>query len=117
MFINSAQAQEVVQTASNALQGGMSDGMRLLVQFGLIILIFYFLLLRPQQKKMKAQMQMLESIKKGDKVVVSGLVGKVVEILNDKEVMVEFSKDNTVKVVRGYVSQVLTDDSSKKEGK
>ncbi len=125
MFINSALAQAATETvsavsagapgvvSSAAAMGGMSDGMRLFVQFALIIVIFYFLLLRPQQKRMKAHAQMLAGIEKGSKVIVGGLVGKVVKVENENELVVELAKDVQVKVLRAYVSQVLDEEDGR----
>ena len=127
MFINSALAQAATETASAvsagapgvvssaATMGGMSDGMRLFVQFALIIVIFYFLLLRPQQKRMKAHAQMLAGIEKGSKVIVGGLIGKVVKVEDERELVVEFAKDVQVKVLRAYVSQVLDEEGDLKK--
>lgn len=62
-------------------QGGGSSMIMTIVMFGGLILIMYFLMIRPQQKRQKEHQKMLESIKKGDKVVTSaGMHGTVVDI-------------------------------------
>ena len=80
-----------------------------LVMFGSIALIFYFLLIRPQQKQEKARRAMLDSMKKKDRVVTSGgLLGTVID-LRDDEVVVKVSEnpDVKVRVRRSSVVEVL----------
>ena len=81
----------------------------MLVQFlpliGLVVL-FYFLMIRPQQKRMKQHQAMLAAIKRGDTVVLSsGVLGKVVRV-EDKEVGVEIATGVTVKVRKGMITEV-----------
>jgi preprotein translocase subunit YajC len=74
----------------------------------LIFLIMYFLLLRPQQKKMKQHRAMVEALRRGDQVVTSGgIVGKVSKVQEDGMVEVEIAEGVKVKVVRHTISQVL----------
>ncbi|MFH1051592.1 MAG: preprotein translocase subunit YajC [bacterium] len=62
-------------------QGGTGSLVSTLIMFGAVILIMYFLMIRPQQKRQKEHQKMLESIKKGDKVITSaGMHGTVVDI-------------------------------------
>lgn len=79
-------------------------------QFVPLILIFaimYFLLIRPQQKKMKEHQAMVEAIKIKDEVVTQGgLIGKVVKVKEDNEIVVELAKDVQVRVVQSTISQV-----------
>jgi preprotein translocase subunit YajC len=120
MFINTALAQAAANavkvSTETATTGGMSDATRLLVQFALIIVIFYFLLLRPQQKRMKAHAQMLAGIEKDSRIVVNGLLGKVVKVENENELLVEFAENVRVKVLRAYVSQVLDEKNDRPDG-
>jgi len=81
----------------------------MLIQFlpliGLVVL-FYFLMIRPQQRRMKQHQAMLASIKRGDNVVLSsGVLGKVVRV-EDKEVGVEIATGVTVKVRKGMIAEV-----------
>jgi len=101
MFATPAYAQ-----AAGAPGGGPQD---MLIQFlpliGLVVL-FYFLMIRPQQRRMKQHQAMLASIKRGDNVVLSsGVLGKVVRV-EDKEVGVEIATGVTVKVRKGMIAEV-----------
>lgn len=82
-----------------------------LLQFAPLILIFvimYLLMIRPQQKKMKAHRAMVEALKKGDNVITQGgVIGKVVAVRDD-EVEVEIAQGVRIRVVRGTVAQVVT---------
>jgi preprotein translocase subunit YajC len=89
--------------------GGAPPGFDLisLLPLVLIFVVFYFLLIRPQQKKMKVHREMVASLKRGDKVVTSGgIIGTVVKV-EDGELLVEIAKDVRVRVLRGTVSDVL----------
>ena len=106
MLITSAMAQAATQPAAQEAVGSFS-GMRTFVQLALIFIIFYLSLIRPQQKRAKAHEKMLNAIQKGTQVVVGGVVGKVVQVLNEQEVLVEVSTGVQVKVLRPYISQVI----------
>lgn len=101
MFVTPAFAQ----TAGSAGAGTA------LVQFVPLILIFvimYFLLLRPQQKKLKDHRAMVEALRRGDQVVTSGgIIGKVSKVKEDGEVEVEIAEGVRVRVVKSTISQVL----------
>ena len=74
----------------------------------LIFVIFYFFLIRPQQKKAKDHKIMVENLKRGDKVITSGgLVGKVDRIIDNEKVEVEISDNVKVEVVRATGIQAL----------
>ena len=74
----------------------------------LIFVIFYFLLIRPQQKKMKSHRAMVEALRRGDQIVTSGgIVGKVSKVQEDGMVEVEIADGVKVKVIRHTISQVL----------
>lgn len=76
----------------------------LVIMFG----IFYVLLIRPQQKKMKEHQEMLNNIRRGDKIVTSGgIIGTVTKISTDKEVLVEIADNVRVRVLRSTISDVL----------
>lgn len=88
---------------------GTGGGADMLLQFlpliGLVVL-FYFLMIRPQQKRMKQHAEMISNIKRNDVIVLnSGVIGKVVRV-EDKEIGVEISQGVTIKVVKGMVSDV-----------
>ena len=93
----------VAQTATAAAPGG--DIMQLLFPI-LLLAVFYFLLIRPQQKRAKEHKEMLDALKKGDEVTVSGLIGRVVEI-GENFVLVEFADNLQVKVQRQAVASLM----------
>ena len=88
-------------------QGGAGGGMAsTLIMFALIFLIFYFMIMRPQQKRTKERQAMLDSVKKGDKVVTSGgLHGKVVNI-DEKTVLLDVGDNVKLKFERTAVNLV-----------
>ena len=104
MFATIAQAQ--AQTQSQSFLGGSS-----LAQFAplvLIFVVFYFLLIRPQQQRQKQTKAMLAALRRGDRVVTAGgIIGTVAKVINDNEVAVDISENTRVRVVRSTISQVL----------
>ena len=101
MLISPAFAQGAAGT------GGAGDFFIQLVPFILIIAIMYFLVLRPQQQRMKAHQQMVAAVKRGDVVVTAGgIIGKVVKVLENEEVMVEIAEDVRIRVVKSTISDV-----------
>jgi len=81
----------------------------------LIFVIFYFLLIRPQQKRIKEHKAMVDSLNRGDDIVTSGgIVGKVVRVLEDDKAEIEIAENVTVKVIKSTVSQVLSKTEPKK---
>jgi len=81
----------------------------------LIFVIFYFLLIRPQQKRIKEHKAMVDSLNRGDDIVTSGgIVGKVVRVLEDDKAEVEIAENVTVKIIKSTVSQVLSKTEPKK---
>jgi preprotein translocase subunit YajC len=101
MFITPAFAQ-------GGLFGGDSAGM--LTSFMpliLIIVIMYFLILRPQQQKVKQHQAMIKALRRGDTVVTNGgLVGKVTKVVDDDHIEIEISDGVRVRHVRAMVSDV-----------
>ncbi len=74
-----------------------------------IFVIFYFLLIRPQQQARKKHLEMVTNVRRGDVVVTAGgIVGKVTKVLDDTEVMVELADNVTVKIVKATLSDVRT---------
>ncbi len=75
----------------------------------LIFAIMYFLLIRPQQKKVKEHQAMVEALRRGDQVVTQGgLIGKVVKVKEDNEIEVELGEGVKVRVVKSTIAQVLS---------
>jgi preprotein translocase subunit YajC len=78
-----------------------------LLPFVLIFVIMYFLILRPQQKRVKAHQEMVKNVRRGDTVVTSGgLVGKVTKVIDDDQIEVEIADGIRVRQVRAMVSDV-----------
>ena len=74
--------------------------------FIVILVLFYFMLIRPQQKRAKQHQEMVGALKRGDEVVLSnGMVGKVTRV-EDQEAMVEISQGVNVRVVKAMVAEV-----------
>ena len=85
-----------------------SSGIGKFIPLILIFVIFYFFLIRPQQKKVKEHKAMVESLKKGDKVVTSGgITGTISRVIDNDKVEVEIADNVTVEVVRGTGIQSL----------
>ena len=91
--------------------GGAGGPQDMLIQFAPIVglmVLFYFLLIRPQQKRAKEHRETISAVKRGDTVVLSsGLIGKVVRV-EDTEVGLEIAQGVTVKVVKTMISEVRT---------
>ena len=98
-------------TPAYAQAAGGAGGAGAIAQFIPLILIFvimYFLILRPQQKRMKDHRNMVSELKRGDHVVTQGgLIGKVTD-LKDDELSVEIAQGVKVRVVRATIAQVVT---------
>lgn len=105
MLISSAWAQEGADAAAAAPEGGFLLSLAPLI---LIFVVFYFLLIRPQQKKMKAHRAMVANVRRGDRVQTQGgILGTVVKVLSDTEVMVEIAEGVRVRVAKHTLTDVL----------
>jgi preprotein translocase subunit YajC len=104
------QFQEPLMFISPAYAQGASGGSDFLVQLVPILLmfvIFYLLLLRPQQQKVKQHREMVANLRRGDTVVTGGgIVGKVTKVRDDNEIEVEIADNTRVRVVKGTVAEV-----------
>lgn len=108
MFINEALAQ----TAGAAAQSGSISST--LIQLGLIFVIFYFLLIRPQQKKIKQHDLLLTSIKKGDKILTGGgIYAKVIKAEDPIDLTVELADGVVVEINRSTVRDVIDEEQVK----
>src|SRR5215831_7150894 len=102
MFISQAWAQ-------GAAAGGGSDFLVQLFPLVLIFVVFYFLLIRPQQSKMKAQREMLAGVKRGDRVVTGGgIIGLVTKVISESELQVELAEGVRVRVVKQTITDIIT---------
>ena len=81
----------------------------------LIFVIFYFFLIRPQQKKVKEHKLMVTALKRGDEVITSGgIVGKIERVLGDDKVIIQISENVTVEVVQSTIQSLLNKPNTKK---
>ena len=98
-------------TPAYAQAAGGAGGAGAIAQFIPLILIFvimYFLILRPQQKRMKEQRNMIAELKRGDQVVTQGgIIGKITDVKDD-EVTVEIAQGVKIRVVRATIAQVVS---------
>jgi preprotein translocase subunit YajC len=78
-----------------------------LIMFGLIIGIFYFLILRPQQKKQKERQKLLDAVKKGDKVITAGGLHGTVVGVEDKTLLIQVADNVKMKFERSAVSTII----------
>jgi preprotein translocase subunit YajC len=105
MFVTAALAQGTGTTPATGM--GASD---LLIQFApilLLVVIFWLLIFRPQQKRLKAQQEMLSAISRGDTVVTTGgIIGKVTKAVDKEDLEVEIAQGTRVKVARGMIADV-----------
>ena len=94
--------------AQSGLFGGDSAGMiTSFMPLILIIVIMYFLILRPQQQKLKAHQAMIKALRRGDTVVTNGgLVAKVTKVVDDDQIEVEIADGVRVRQMRAMVSDV-----------
>ncbi len=94
--------------AQAAGAAGAGSAFASFVPLVLIFAIMYFLLIRPQQKKVKEHRSMVEALRRGDQVVTAGgIVGKVIKVGEDGMVEVEIAEGVKVKVVRQTITQVM----------
>ena len=101
MFISPAYAQ------GSLFGGGNADMITSLLPFVLIFVIMYFLILRPQQKRVKQHAEMVKNVRKGDTVITSGgLVGRVTKVVDDDQVEIEIADGVRVRQMRSMVSEV-----------
>ena len=86
--------------------GGGSDIWSTIFMFGMIIVIFYFMIIRPQTKKQKERDKLLSAIKKGDKVITVGGIHGVIVGIDEKTMLIEIADKVKVKVERNSISVV-----------
>jgi preprotein translocase subunit YajC len=94
--------------AQTAVPGGAADPFLTFLPLILIFVVFYFLLIRPQQKRIKEHKAMIDAVRRGDKVVTGGgIIGTVVKVNDDNEVTVEIAEAVRVRVLKGTISSVM----------
>jgi preprotein translocase subunit YajC len=111
MFITPAFAQ--------GLSSAFGDGglVTSLLPFVLIFVIMYFLILRPQQKRVKTHQEMVKNVRRGDTVITNGgLVGRVTKVVDDNEIEIELSDEVRVRQMRSMIADVRAKGEPVKEG-
>ncbi len=106
MFVTPAYAQG---SLGSLFGGAGGDGGMLmsLLPFALIFVIMYFLILRPQQKRVKQHQEMVKNVRRGDTVITNGgLVGKVTKVIDDDQIEIEIADDVRIRQMRQMVSDV-----------
>jgi preprotein translocase subunit YajC len=104
MLFSTAYAQ-----AAGATGGGGFGGLEQLFLIVPIIAVFYFFMIRPQQKKMKDHRALIAGVRRGDRVVTGGgLIGLVTKVISDGEVQIEIAEGVRVRVVRNTITEVLS---------
>jgi len=100
MFISEALAQ----TAGGASTDSLVSFLPLIA----IVVVFYFMLFRPQQQKAKKHRELLAGIRRGDRIVTAGgIIGTVNKVLSDTELQVEIAEGVRVRLLRGTVTEIL----------
>ena len=102
-----------------AQAGGSGQMMTTFITFGLVILIFYFLIIRPQNKRQKDAKKMLEALKKGDKVVSIGGIRGIIQSVKEDAIILKVDDNTKLEFSKSAISSVLTvskeTDSTKKD--
>lgn len=96
--------------------GSGSEVLMQIVPFAIILVIMYFMILRPQQKRQKNHQEMIKNVRRGDTVVTSGgLIGKVVKVVDDSEVEIEIAPNVRIRQLRPMISDVRSKGEPVKE--
>ncbi len=110
------QTQDVTLTTTTSAEGlppapePVQSTLMSLAPMVLIFVVFYFLLIRPQEKKRKAQEQLVSTVKPGEEVLLhSGIYGKVVKVNeNDSSLLLQVSKDTDIKVMQSAIADIIS---------
>ena len=103
MFISPAYAQSAGGISS--LFGG--SGIMQIVPLILIFVVFYFLLIRPQQKKVKEHREMITNLRRGDRIVTSGgIIGQITKVVSENELQIEIAEGVRVRCSRSMVARL-----------
>ena len=103
----------LLMAPAEGAEGG--GGLQTLLMFGLIFLVFYFFMIRPQVKKQKEQKKFREALGKGDKIVtIGGIHGKVVEI-QENTAIIEVEGNNRLKIEKSAIAQEFSSEEMTKK--
>lgn len=87
--------------------GGTNDILMSLVPFVLIFIIMWFLIIRPQQKRVKTHQEMIKNVRRGDTVITTGgIIAKVSKVVDDTEIEAEIADGVRVRILKGMVQDV-----------
>lgn len=104
MFVTPALAQAAPAGAS-----GGTDILFQMMPFVLIFVIMYFLIIRPQQKRVKEHREMIKNVRRGDTIVTAGgIIAKVTRVTDDAEVQIEIADNVRARLSRGMIAEVKT---------
>jgi preprotein translocase subunit YajC len=107
MFITPAFAQGSLGGLFGGGAGGDGGMLMSLLPFILIFVIMYFLILRPQQKRVKMHAEMVKNVRRGDTVITNGgLVGKVAKVVDDDQIEIEIADGVKIRQMRQMISDV-----------
>lgn len=99
--------QFILMAPAGGAQGG--NPLMQILPLVLIVVVFYFFMIRPQVKKAKEQKKYIEALKKGDKILtIGGIYGKIVEIREDQTIIMEVEDGSKMKISKNAVSQDAT---------
>ncbi len=101
------------QTGGAPAQNPTIGFLLMLLQFAPIILIFYFLVLRPQQQKQKQTEKMIKALKKGDRVLTSGGIFGTVIGIDDQKAVLRIADETKVEFAKSAIVQVLADEAAR----
>ena len=91
------------------------EGIAQFIPLILIFIIFYFFLIRPQQKRVKDHKTMVELLKRGDQIITSGgIIGTVERVMEDDRIEVLIGEDTKVEIIRSTITSLLTKEEVKK---
>jgi preprotein translocase subunit YajC len=115
VFVSSVWADAPVAVPAGGAPAGAATGLgaqapgfaSMLLPFGAMFAVVYFLMIRPQQKKMKEQQDMLGGLKAGDEVITSSGILGTVKGITDKVATVEIADDVRIKILKSQISQVV----------
>jgi preprotein translocase subunit YajC len=113
--MNSISLNLLMAAPDGAAAGGAGSFVTTLIPFALIIAIFYFFIIRPQNKKQKETKRMLDAIKKGDKVVTIGGLHGVVQSVKESTVIIKVDENTKLEFTRASISSVIVEDKGDKD--
>jgi preprotein translocase subunit YajC len=91
-----------------------AQSINMFVMFGLVIVIIYFLMIRPEQKKQKQRQALIGNLQKGDKVLTSGGIIGTVGNVKDKTVVLKVGEGTVIEFTKSAITSVLNEDGSEK---